>query len=117
MTVGAWHVAFTPPKHSRHCLAFGYEADCGVWIVIEHHLRCISVRAMDAGTFDDWMVEFRPTADIWSMERKDRTSVLSPGLWCVGTAKRLLGLRSGALSPAGLRRDMIRAGATRTFAR
>jgi hypothetical protein len=115
--IESWHVAFTDKGWVGHVSAFGYDAAAGVWVVVDPALRSIQVRALLPGDFDVWIAGLAPTAKaILKLKAREQSAVILPGLWCVGVVKRLLGLRSGALSPWGLRRDMIRAGATPAFA-
>lgn len=111
MTVRAWAVAFRPAARPRHVLAFGFDAHAGMWVVVDPCRHAIAVRALAPSAFDAWARVEVAGADVWRLDAAEATSVLSPGLWCVGVVKRLLGLRSGAFTPAGLRRDMRRAGA------
>lgn len=100
-----------------HVSAFAFDARIGVWIVIDPHVRWTQVFTLAAGgEFDRWIQTLPPGREIFCIEGRGETPVLA-GWFCVGMVKRLVGLRSGALSPRGLRRDLVRAGARQVFAR
>lgn len=123
--IADWNVAFQVflGFHiSVHVSAFGYDADADVWIIFDPHHSHTEVRALKPADFDQWVAGFagprlRGLVQVYRIPARRQTSVIFPGLWCVGAVKRLIGLRSGALSPGGLRRDLLRAGAQRVFAR
>lgn len=110
-----WNVAFTRKWLVGHVLAFGFDAAAGVWIVVDPCRHETEVQALRPAAFDRWIVQQAAEGEVWRIARQGRTPMLFPGLWCVGAVKRLVGLRSGALSPAGLKRDLLRAGARRVF--
>lgn len=98
-----------------HVFAFAFDARTGVWIVIDPHLRWTRVFTVPAGApFRRWVAGVAPTADIYRITGRGEAPI-GLGWFCVGTVKRLVGLRSGALSPAGLKRDLVRAGARQVF--
>lgn len=100
-----------------HVYAFALDPRTGVWIVIDPHLRWTRVFALtDGPEFDRWVVGVAAGADIYRIQGRGQAPV-GAGWFCVGTVKRLVGLRSGALSPRGLRRDLLRAGAQQVFHR
>lgn len=112
-----WHVAFTWPREAPwgHVLAFACHGD--VWVVVDPHFRWTEVLVLRAGEeFDRWVSELVREAEVWRIEGRGHGPV-GAGWFCVGTVKRLLGFRSGALSPWGLRRDLRRAGARQVFTR
>jgi hypothetical protein len=114
-----WHVAFEWPREAPwgHVMAFAYDAAAEVWIVIDPHFRWTETFALRRGAeFDRWVAEVAARAEIWRIEGRGRGPV-GVGWFCVGTVKRLVGVRSGALSPWGLRRDLRRAGARQVFTR
>lgn len=112
--IAVWNVAFEQTRWFGHVSAFG--CDGGVWVHVNPTLSDIEVRVMSPRDFDAWIADFAARAEVWRIAAAGRTSLVCPGFWCVGVVKRLVGLRSGALSPAGLRRDIVRAGASRVFA-
>lgn len=113
-----WNVAFERGRTPwGHVFAFAYDERAGVWIVIDPHLRWTRVFALKAGgEFDRWVAGVATGADIFRIPGRGQAP-LGLGWFCVGTVKRLVGLRSGALSPAGLKRDLLRAGARQVFSR
>lgn len=114
--IGEWNVAFKLVLGAPvHVSAFGYDPQGEVWVLVDPHRRFTEVRALNLAAFDAWAVENLPGQEVYRIAARRQTQVWFPGLWCVGHVKRLVGLRSGALSPAGFRRDLVRAGARRVF--
>jgi hypothetical protein len=111
-----WNVVIdADPWPFGHSLAFAF--DGRVWIVVDPHLRWTQVFTLaDGPEFDSWVREVAARSDIFRIEGRGLAPI-GPGWFCVGTVKRLVGLRSGALSPAGLKRDLLRAGARQVFIR
>lgn len=112
-----WNVAIRCRPGLGHVFAFGFDPGCGVWIIVDPMRRSTAITLLPPWEFDAWLVGAIATFDVYRIEARDQTPVWAPGLWCVGAVKRLVGLKSGALSPAGLRRDLLRAGAKRVFSR
>lgn len=112
-----WNIAFETGRTPwGHVLAFAFDGRS--WIVIDPHLRFTEVFTLAPGSeFDAWIMETAQVCEVWRIAGRRHASVLTPGLFCVGTIKRLVGLRSGAFSPRGLRRDLVRQGAKQVFAR
>jgi hypothetical protein len=98
-----------------HCSAFGFDAAAGVYVVVDPHYAWTEVNVLRPAAFDVWIAEEARGHEVYRIAAQHRTRPWFPGLWCVGAVKRLVGLRSGALSPGGLRRDLLRAGARRVF--
>jgi len=114
--IADWNVCFQIIAGlPAHVFAFGYDPDGDVWIVVDPHHNYTEVRALKLEAFDAWAVETLPGREVYRIAARKQTRMWFPGLWCVGAVKRLVGLKSGALSPAGLRRDLLRAGARRVF--
>jgi hypothetical protein len=111
-----WNVVFERGRTPwGHVYAFAFDAVTGVWIVIDPHLRWTRVFAVPQGVaFRRWVAGVAPTAEIYRLQGRGQAP-LGMGFFCVGTVKRLVGLRSGALSPKGLKRDLLKAGARRVF--
>ena len=112
-----WHVALRTRPGLGHVLAFGFDGGSGVWIVVDPMRHGTVVTVLPPWEFDAWVLEISLEFEIYRIARRAETAVWFPGLWCVGAVKRLVGLRSSALSPAGLRRDLLGAGARRVFSR
>lgn len=111
-----WNVVIADdPWPFGHVSAFAF--DGRVWIVVDPHLRWLEAFTLEDGPeFDGWVREVAARAEIFRIQGRALAPV-GAGWFCVGTVKRLVGLRSGALSPAGLRRDLLRAGARQVFTR
>lgn len=115
-----WNVAFKVLHGYQltiHVSAVGFDPATGVYVLVDPHRFAIEVRTMTPAVFDVWSVVAAMQGEVYRIEARDQTPLWFPGLWCVGVIKRLVGLRSGALSPGGLRRDLLRAGARRVFTR
>lgn len=111
-----WHVAFERDRTPwGHVLAFAFDGRC--WIVVDPHVRWTEVFTLAPGDeFDGWLAAMASKASIYRIPGGGRSHPFA-GLFCVGAVKRLLGFRSGAFSPAGLRRDLVKAGAEQVFVR
>jgi hypothetical protein len=117
-----WNVAFKVLRGGAglpiHVSAVGYDPEGGVYVMVDPHRFAIEVRALSPAEFDRWAaLQFMLGGEVYRIAAREDTPLWFPGLWCVGVVKRLVGLRSGALSPGGLRRDLVRAGAQRVFTR
>lgn len=110
-----WNVAI---ERSRtpwgHVLAFAWMDHC--WVVHDPHVRWTEVFTLTADEFDAWILDLTTRAEVWRIKGRAESHPFA-GLFCVGSVKRLVGLRSGAFSPAGLRRDLMRQGARQVFVR
>lgn len=111
-----WHVAFERGRTPwGHVLAFAF--DGRAWVVIDPHVRWTEVFTLAPGEgFDAWLADLAIASRIYRVTGAGRALPWS-GLFCVGKIKHLLGFRSGAFSPEGLRRDLVRAGAEQVFVR
>lgn len=111
-----WHVAFEQARTPwGHVLAYAF--DGRAWIVIDPHVRWTEVFTLAPGPeFDAWQRELSARAEILRIDGASRAAPWA-GLFCVGKVKHLVGVRSGAFSPAGLKRDLLRAGAVQVFVR
>lgn len=112
-----WNVAIRTRPGFGHVFAFGFDPGCGVWIVFDPMRRSTAITLLPPWEFDAWLKGAIDACEVYRIQARDETPVWAAGLWCVGAVKRLVGLKSGALSPAGLRRDLLRAGAKRVFSR
>lgn len=98
-----------------HVLAFAFDGRC--WIVVDPHLGFTETYTLAPGPqFDAWLAEESVGAETWLISGR-REACCWPGLFCTSVIARLVGLRSGAFSPGGLRRDLVRAGARQVFSR
>lgn len=114
--IAEWNVVFEIAAGLPvHCLAFGYDPETGVYVVVDPHHAWTEVTTYSPTAFDLWIMEAAHGNEVYRTPARRQTPPWFPGLWCVGAVKRLVGLRSSALSPAGLRRDLVRSGARRVF--
>jgi len=111
-----WNVAVERGRTPwGHVLAFARLDHC--WVVVDPHVCWTEVRTLaDGDEFDAWIADLTTRAQVFRIQGRAESHPLI-GLFCVGSVKRLVGLRSGAFSPAGLRRDLLRQGAQQVFVR
>lgn len=109
--IASWTVVRQRKGWIGHVLAFGFAPDVGAWLVIDPRWDRIDVMVMGPAAFDRWRAAECAGCPQLRIDANRGTSLLSPGLWCVGVVKRLVGLRSGAFTPAALWRDLKAAGA------
>ena len=98
-----------------HVSVFGFDTQAGVYVVMDPHHSWTEIDILRPAAFDVWIATMARGNEVYRITQQRRTRIWFPGLWCVGAVKRVVGLRSGALSPAGLKRDLLRAGARRVF--
>lgn len=125
MRVIRWHVAFWREVHRplwihrlargpyKHVSAMGYSARCNVWVVYNPDFDGEGIRIVSNDeTFLELLKYTQARADLLVIDARPRShSILRPGLYCVPQIIRLTGVRSSALTPTGLFRDCMRAGA------
>lgn len=112
-----WYVAIQPAAQTRNRLGhvFAFAFDGLNWIVVDPHLRFTETYSVPAGPmFDAWRAEATAGCEVFKLPGRRHARVFA-GMFCVGVIKRLVGLNSGAFTPGGLRRDLIRAGAKKVF--
>lgn len=123
--IGEWHVAFWHTVHRprwfhalalgpyKHVSALGYSARCNAWVLYNPDCDGEGIRLVkNDETFLPLLDHIKARADLLVTGVSPRShSLLRPGLYCVPQIIRLLGVRSGALTPAALFRDLVRSGA------
>jgi hypothetical protein len=111
-----WNVLFeNVAGFPVHVSVFGFDVTAGVYVLIDPRHSWTEVDLMAPARFDEWIATMARGNEVYRIAQQRQTRLWFPGLWCVGAVKRVVGLRSGALSPAGLKRDLLRAGARRVF--
>lgn len=122
-----WYIGFTAGprkrwfdifshKEFRHVLALHFDPVCGVWIYFDVAVNGTFIRVFPAGAGEISCV-IAQTARWLKVEVAQ--AVYPVGLWrfyCVPAVKSLLGVRSCALRPKALYRDLVKAGAVPAFA-
>lgn len=123
--VTRWHVAFWRKVHRRrwihrlargpykHVTALGYSARCNVWVIYNPDFDGEGIRIVSNDeTFLELLDYIKARADLVVIDARPRLHFIwRPGLYCVPQIIRLLGVPSGALTPSGLFRDLVRHGA------
>ena len=111
----AWWEAFTP-KGFRHVLAFGYVPSTDCWLIYDVTLKQTWVRTLRPRDFDGWIgalpdgrriVKFTPG--------EPESPALRLGFWCTRAVAHALGVKSRALRPYALWRELIARGAEPAF--
>jgi hypothetical protein len=125
--VKAWHVFFGPATRPwqylmrrgfGHVLAAGYDPDHRMWIFFDPSRTGTMIQVMPEGPacaelYDTWVFGCRPHI-LRIVARSDRW-ICPPAFSCVGAIKALLGIRSRALLPFGLYRDLVARGAEKLY--
>jgi hypothetical protein len=122
-----WFVAFTPARPRwytllcrpgfRHCLAFRFDREHGTWLWAELHLTGFRLDPLHGYELDARLAVLRAGgATILRYRVPAGAEGRAPRLlYCVPFVSHLLGLRGSALSPYGLYRRLLRAGAVPAF--
>jgi hypothetical protein len=123
-----WHIAFVDygvnvwwhrflRRGFRHCWAFTYQPALDCWVLFEVGFEGLDVRALSGKQIDRLIAEALEHDGKVLRFKGRRRIVKRPLLFasCVTALKRLLGVGGCALTPHGLYRQLLRAGAVRTF--
>lgn len=112
----AWWDGLTDPRF-RHVCAFGYDPHNDSWIIVDPRRSHMQVSPVDDAGLGAWLAEARPRitdirqAEVRNAERRWPWA----GFWCVAIVKQLIGSNSGAFTPHGLWRELVREQAPRVF--
>lgn len=101
------------PLKYKHVAAFGWvggDVRCWVFLDWRYDRGQISVATGEQAT-RALMGEFAKDADLLGIDARAASHLFRLGGYCVPTVKHLIGLRSRAITPGGLYRDCLRAGA------
>jgi hypothetical protein len=127
-----WHVAFWHWQPRRtwlqrfawgkylHVSALGYSARCNVWVIYEPNTDGTRLRLVkNDASFLAMRDQTKRLADVLALTvnpqaRYDHVP-WRPGHYCVPAIIRLLGVRSGAVTPSGLYRHLVSMGAKPSF--
>lgn len=123
-----WTVVFIPkevedwfdhlsPKWARHVMAFGYIVQANAWIVVDPVQKHHRIFYVPDETFMGWleMLRLQPIRAVRIRQQAGSTYNARLGNWCTQTIARLTGVRSSALRPVALYRDLLKAGAYPVF--
>lgn len=96
----------------RHVCACCYFADIGMWVYYNPTRRGTEIQVARPDDFAGrWAQLARDCAAILRFPSQADRNATPLSWWCVGAMKALLGIRSGALSPYQLYRDLRAHGA------
>lgn len=117
-----WWDVFTRPGFP-HVLACGYDPARAVWLVYEVSLAGTALALLDGAALDRLIAALRRDGEArflrWPAHavrpEAGRPAVCRLGFYCVPAVAHLLGLRCRALSPLGLYRHLLAAGAQPAF--
>ena len=124
---GAWYAAFFDGERKRwwwrlcrpgfrHVLAFGYSAQADAWLIYDVTLLRTYVCAIRPEVFDAWLQGLPTHRTIVRLDHPvDAPPASRLGFWCVPAVAHLLGVKTRALRPQALYRDLIAHGATPAF--
>lgn len=122
-----WFIAFTPTRPRwfnllcrpgfRHCLAFRFDRACGTWVWAEMHSAGMRIEALHGFEIDHRIATISQGGGCFLRYRVPLGARgQSPRLlYCVPFVSHLLGLPGSALSPYGLYRRLLAAGAKPAF--
>jgi len=113
--LGWWDV-FTRPGF-RHVMAFAFSSHAERWLVYDVTRDRTFVRAYRPEAFDLWIGSIPEEATVLKVpaEPIGRRSYQRAAFICTTAVKHLLGLRSRALRPHALYRDLMASGAKYAF--
>lgn len=125
---GAWYVQFhgdevlhwwdmLSPPGFYHVLAFAYAEHAERWLIYDVGRDRTLIRALDTRTFAAWLSGQPKGRRILLYEAGDRPARPAHriGFWCTIAVSHLIGLRSRALRPFALYRELLAQGARPAF--
>lgn len=100
-------------RQYRHVVAYGYSAATDSWILVDPRLSHTGVLTLSHDQIDRWFgahaAQITSVVRVTVQDGRRRSRWL--GYWCSTSIKSLVGSRSSAFTPEGLRRDLLRDGA------
>lgn len=127
-TPSIWTVVFVPkerevwfdalsPKWARHVLAFGYVPAVDAYILVDPVERAHQVAIVPWADMRVRMMQWkdRGVRALRIEQMPGGTYNARVGNWCTQTIARLVGVKSSALRPVALYRDLLKAGAYPVF--
>lgn len=124
----AWYVAFfgatrdhwwdrLSPPGFEHVLAFAYAAHAERWVVYDVGRDRTVIRTLTADAFTRWIAGLPAGRTIVHFEAGDAPAPPANrvGFWCSIAVAHLVGVRSRALRPVALYRDLLAQGARPAF--
>lgn len=107
----AWWLRLLRPGF-RHVSVGAWFQGAQRWVFINPTLRGTSVEVLDERSVDGRFGQLiRDSSLVLRVASRTGEGAVSGGPWCVGTVKRILGLRCRALSPYGLAKHLLANGA------
>lgn len=122
----AWYVAFFDGDRPhwwwrlcrpgfRHVAAFGYCAEQAVWLLYDVTLKRTFIHALTSEQMDAWVESLPAHRTILHLQAAEAEPSSRAGFWCTTAVAHLLGVRSRALRPEALCRDLLALGARHAF--
>lgn len=124
----AWYVAFfgsrrehwwdwLAPRGFQHVLAFAYAAHAERWVVYDVGRHRTVIRTLTTEAFTRWLAGLPRGRTIVHFEAGDAEAepAFRAGFWCSTAVAHLVGVRTRALRPAALYRDLLAQGARPAF--
>ncbi len=124
----SWYVAFfgserrhwwdyLSPGGFYHVLAFAYAASAERWLIYDVTEHRTIIRAYTTDDFSKWIAGLPNGRTILRFDGGDRPAAphVRWGFWCAPAVAHLVGVRSRALRPVALWRDLLAQGAHPAF--
>ena len=124
--IGEWYAAFFDPLERhwwsrlcrpgfRHVAAFVYCPEQACWVVYDVTLRRTWVQLLTSEQMDAWVANLPAHRRILRMRARNDGGGWRAGFWCSPAVAHLLGVRTRALRPEALHRDLVALGAVPAF--
>ena len=123
-----WYVAFFNderrywwsclcPDGFGHVAAFGYCVEQAVYLLYDVTMTRTLLQALTPSQMDEWVARLPANRRIVAYQptREPEEPALRLGFWCTPAIAHLVGVRSRALRPQALYRDLIAQGARPAF--
>ncbi|WP_292229332.1 hypothetical protein [Brevundimonas sp.] len=125
--IGEWYVAFYDGEQPhwwwrlcrpgfRHVVAFAYDAEQSVWLLYDVTLKQTHLRALSSAQMDAWVDALPASRTLLAFKVRDASRpAFRFGFWCTPAVAHLVGVRTRALRPQALCRDLLAQGARPAF--
>ncbi len=99
----------------RHCFAAKWCEEGQTWLVVEPHAGRLELTIIPRGQFLRLRSIVATHTTVRFMSTCERAAMPFSAGWCCGSIKAILGIRSMALTPFGLFRELLARGAERVY--